>query len=106
MLRDPAQIRPLAFEQTGHFSRSTYGLDGNGGDGLPRLTTPSMPGWTVFGGGESAIVHPGTTHDVTKVSGTFPEKLSVPPTIFIRFRIAAEGVGLVEGAEDFRIPNG
>lgn len=44
----------------------TWGLDGNGGSGLPKLaSTPDKVGCKVYGGGVDHVVHPGEVLEVT-----------------------------------------
>ncbi len=74
-----------------------YGLDGNGNEGLPRLTKARDSEWLSYGGSGDTVIHPGENLDVLALSGTFdPGELGFTD-ITIRYHIAAERMSLKEG---------
>jgi hypothetical protein len=56
----------LTLRVTAPYKLASWGLDGNGHEGLPRLA--SIDGnHRRFGAGADLVIHPGVTHDVTKI---------------------------------------
>lgn len=56
----------LTLRVTAPYKLANWGLDGNGHEGLPRLA--SIDGnLRRFGAGADLVIHPGVTHDVTKI---------------------------------------
>ncbi len=94
--RGPARAPYLALRVTGgHFD--PYGLNGNGGNGLPRLASAGLPGWTAFGAPMDTVIHPKTRHDVTSIRVRTPTNVASLADIAIEFRATADGTELQEG---------
>lgn len=74
-----------------------FGLDGNGHEGLPRLTSARDSEWLRYGGSGDTVIHPGTNLDVLVLSGTFDPDKSGFTDQTIGYQIAAEGMSLAEG---------
>jgi hypothetical protein len=85
---------------------ATYGLDGNGHWGLP--LRPTTEGWVLFGGGADDVIHPGTHHEIVKltqrsrVAQRQPVGAPAPAQYFPEFEfkcgLAADGVSYQEAS--------
>jgi hypothetical protein len=60
-----ARFPSLRFRATNGVNVDPYGIDGEGGFGLPQV--PSDAEWVIFGGGADHVVHPGTLMKVAKL---------------------------------------
>jgi len=77
-----------------------FGLDGNGSFGLAVLPT-SLGSTSHKYGASGKVIHPGVVHDVTAVQ-LIRERVREPhevPDLVINYKIAAEDMRMVEGAE-------
>jgi len=74
-----------------------FGLDGNGNEGLPRLTSARDSEWLRYGGSGDTVIHPSTNLDVLVLSGTFDPAKPGFTDQTIGYQIAAEGMSLAEG---------
>jgi hypothetical protein len=94
--RGPARAPFLRLWNTGPYSFSQFGIDGNGNEGLPRLLSVEGEGGRSYGGDANQLIHPETALYVAALSGSIIEDQEAPD---IRFscEIAAEGAGLIRG---------
>ncbi len=76
------------------YTVSRYGVDGNGGFGMPRLV--SRDSVCRFGSSSSLVVHPGTRLDVFAVRGSFEAAGGVPDDFFLTYELAAEQMPRVQ----------
>lgn len=74
-----------------------YGLDGNGKEGLPRLTTARDSQWRSWGGAGDTVIHPSTNLDVLALEGTFDPAQPGFTDLSVEYKIAAEDMVLNEG---------
>ncbi len=99
--RGSAKSPYLAFVLPKPFVVSQYGVDGNGAEGLKRLSGHGSKPWIEYGGNAQDVIHPGVVLEVAKLFlgmfGLIPD----PPKedISIKYRIAAEDMLLVEGVK-------
>lgn len=96
--RGTAKTPYLAFNIPKPFNRSTYGLDGNGNDGLPKLKHAEDFRHR-YGANTLFVIHPGTTHEIASVDmGMTPNPQSIPKgEIKIDYEILAEDTLPVRG---------
>lgn len=69
------------------------GIDGNGNHGLARLLSAERT-WIKFGGLAHVVIHPGTTLDVTTITGEVIIPGPTAPALVLPYQIAAEDVPL------------
>jgi len=74
-----------------------YGLDGNGGEGLPGLTTARDSQWRSWGGARDTVIHPSTSLDVLALNGIFDPAKPGFTALSVEYRIVAEDMSLTEG---------
>jgi hypothetical protein len=79
------------------YSISRYGLDGNGHEGLNRLTVSASAREHRYGASADIIIHSDVLHEVTTVIGKFTELLPGPTDLIIDYKIAAEGIQTISG---------
>jgi hypothetical protein len=77
-----------------------YGLDGNGGTGLPQDVVRERSPVIAFTGGADNVIHPGQTLEITKI-GLLPIPGAPMNRCTIAYAIFAEGAIPVEGTLDF-----
>jgi hypothetical protein len=93
---------------SGPFRFSQYGVDGNGGYGLPRLVQHGWSGrlqW--FGCDATKVIPPGTSLSITRLEYDGPAQGDgpIPGTVVtLKYQIAAEGFALKHGQFDLVIP--
>jgi hypothetical protein len=89
--RGTAKAPYLAFNVEQPFRPSTWGLDGNGHDGLPKLHYGQHLKYR-YGANLNFVIHPGTTHEVTKLDlGNSPgHNLVLDGDVIIEFELSAE----------------
>src|ERR1017187_9602732 len=63
--RAVARYPSVRFKRGGNININSYGIDGNGGFGLPRR--PTEPEFFVFGGGADHVIYPGTVLKIAKL---------------------------------------
>lgn len=86
----PARAPRLAIAIPGPFGEATYGVDGNGHFGLPRLPQGADTGFKVYGGDASTVIPAGELHDVTGVEYKgAPGKM--PQSVTFKYKLSAEG---------------
>lgn len=61
-----ARFPSLRYAVTPGINLALYALDGNGHWGLP--LRPTTEGWVLFGGGADDVIHPGTHHEIAKLT--------------------------------------
>ena len=98
--RGIARFPSLRFRVVPGINLAAYGLNGNGGWGLP--LRPTNEGWVVFGGGADDVVYPGAQLAVAKMthrsqmSGWTRAGTNTPSQLFkevqLNVEIAADGV--------------
>ena len=95
--RGTAKAPYLSFVIPEPFSLATYGIDGNGSVGLPRLHHGGNDSrHPRFGGNADVVIHPGTTHDITKIEFRGREENRPRGDFVIEYEVAAEDVQLVK----------
>ena len=87
--RGAAKAPYLAFNINELFRPSPHGLDGNGHDGLPKLHYGQDLRFR-YGANLNFVIHPGTTHEVTKLDlGMYPRLELLPDEdIVIEYEIS------------------
>lgn len=97
--RGSARAPFLAFNCSPPFRVDHYGLDGNGREGMAKLPYIGTDLPYRYGEGANVVIHPGITHDVTKINlGLLPKPENEPTKdLTIDFLIAAEGFPLKRG---------
>lgn len=87
----------LAFGCDGPLSLDSYGLNGNGKEGLPRHRSryANLP-WTYSGSMDLAI-YPMMSNDVTKLSLGIPERQPPTEDLVVKYAIVCENQPLEEG---------
>jgi len=113
--RGIAKFPGIRFAQSTNLGRDNFGLDGNGGTGLP--WRPSESGWIVFRGGVDDVIYPGETRLIGKLvqsavnkgdKGIFSpgqpflgfhraERLWVCEAMAIEYEISCEGLATQKG---------
>jgi hypothetical protein len=85
----------LSFELPEGFELATYGLDGNGNDGLPQLPQPGSD-WRKpkFAGTTAEVVHGGTVHLVTRIATNANMTEGI---VRVAYEVAAENAELTRG---------
>lgn len=92
----PARGPYLSFQLPEGFTLATYRLDGNRNDGLPERPQPGCDWRTpTFAGDAGVIIHPGTTHEVTRIERQGQELSS--GTAEIEYEVAAENAEMSRG---------
>ncbi len=95
--RGTAKAPYLSFIIPEPFSLAPFGVDGNGSVGLPRLhhggNNSRHPR---FGANADVVIHPSTTHDITKIEFRGREENRPRGDFVIEYEVAAEGVRLVK----------
>lgn len=92
--RGIARFPSLRFPVVPGINLAPYGIDGNGGWGLPQR--PTAGGWILFGGGADNVVYPGTFLEIAKLthrsqsSGWARAGETVPTQVFRQFEFMAE----------------
>jgi hypothetical protein len=89
----PARGPHLSFRLPDYIQHASYKLDGNGNDGLPLLPQGYDTRTLAFGGGITALILPGITHDVTRIEYTGPAG-AAPGRIEIPYTLGAENADL------------
>jgi hypothetical protein len=127
--RGIAKFPGVRFKRSTHLRRDDFGIDGNGGFGIPPRA--SEPDWIVFRGGVDDVIYPGETRlignliqmavhkgdrgipPVGQVAVRFElaESLFVCEATELEYEISAEGIAiqtgifqLVEGSLTFTVP--
>lgn len=99
--RGPAKSPFLSVKVHKPYKVSLSGIDGNGTFGLRKLASSIRSEGTKYGSSANTVIHPGVVHHVTAVEVEINVNQS-PSKVFdltIDYRIAAEGVELVEDQE-------
>ncbi len=92
----PARGPHLSFRLPDYIQHASYKLDGNGNDGLPLLPQGYDTRTLALGGGITALILPGITHDVTRIEYTGPAG-AAPGRIEIPYTLGAENADLESG---------
>lgn len=79
------------------FVLSQFGVDGNGYEGLARISSPGPSNVRQYGGSTSVVIHPQTLHPVTGLDFTLPKDPAEMPDLRLPYRVAAEDAPLAEG---------
>lgn len=76
-----------------------YGIDGNLGWGLEEIPSSSDLNEKKYGASANIVIHPGVVHDITliRVPVNVMKPRQFTPNVVIDYRIAAEGIQLIEG---------
>lgn len=92
--RGIAKIPFLAFKCPLPFKVSSYGLDGNGLIGLPKLFSYNHDLPNQFGGVENFVIYPNTTKEITKLvfDNLTNSKIVLPNKVRIEYEVAAENM--------------
>lgn len=79
--RGMAKFPGVRFKRSGTVRPDHFGIDGNGGFGIPMR--PSEPEWMVFRGGVDDVIYPGETRLVGKLIQTAVHKgdCGIPPKV-------------------------
>jgi hypothetical protein len=94
--RGTAKAPYLSFVVPEPFSLSPYGIDGNGSVGLPRLHHGGDDSRRPrFGANSDVVIHPHTTHDITKIEFRGREENRPRGRFVIEYETAAEDMQLV-----------
>jgi hypothetical protein len=102
--RGVAQAPYLSLHIPEPFGFALYGLDGNGNDGLPRLPLgESASSKRRYGGNSIMVIHPNTSHDVTKIEYRGREENRPEGAIEIRYEVTAEGIQLKAGTVNINL---
>lgn len=95
--RGAAKAPYLSFIIPEPFSLGSYGIDGNGSTGLPRLHHGGNDSQHPrFGANSDVVIHPNTTHDITKIEFRGRDENRPEGEFAIEYEIAAEDVQLVK----------
>ncbi|MHB0980667.1 MAG: hypothetical protein ACYC5Q_11485 [Thermoleophilia bacterium] len=84
----------LGVREPPNWSLSSYGLDGNGREGLPeRVRSPirAEGDLHLFAGGSEAVVHPGTVLEVTRLVTEVPHTCDDIPDVIVQHELYCEG---------------
>lgn len=79
------------------YSRDTYGVTGNGEEGLPRVWRSGSPSELSYGGDTTRVIHSGTGIDVCAVVLEFGADGACPRDLVVDFVVAAEGWAARQG---------
>lgn len=103
--RGTAKAPYLSFSVPEPFSVALYGLDGNGNDGLPKLhhagNNSRQP---KYGANLSAVIHPNTTLEVTKLEFRGREENRPSGQFVLEYEVAAEDIQIVRSAITIIVP--
>jgi hypothetical protein len=103
--RGSAKAPYIAFNITEPFRPRSWGLDGNGHDGLPKLHFGQRLRYR-YGASSNFVIHPGTIHEVTAVNlGMNPRPENLPAEVIIEYEITAEDSQISRGNMRIDIPN-
>jgi hypothetical protein len=93
----------LSFDLPDGFSLATYGLDGNGRNGLPEVPQPGSKWRTPkFAGTTAEVVHGGTTYWVTKIE---KDETLNEGAVRVSYEVAAENAELARGVVEIDLAN-
>jgi len=94
--RGTAKAPYIAFDSPEPFILSPYGYDGNGNEGLPRLSPGSDELKHRYGANSDFVIHPGTSIDVASLylGHASTKRKNPPPSVEINYEVAAEGLRL------------
>lgn len=101
--RGTAKAPYLAFNVEQPFRPSAWGLGGNGVDGLPKLHYGQQLKYR-YGANLNFVIHPGTTHEVTKLDlGMHPRhNVVLDEDVIIQYEISAEDMRVIRGQVNLR----
>jgi hypothetical protein len=98
--RGTAKSPFLAVDVLEPYEISFYELDGNTNPGLPILTSSGSTKSRQYGSSQTIVIHPGIVIDVTLIDIKIDmENYLNTPKLVINYKLAAEGINLVEGQE-------
>lgn len=81
----------LRIRGSGRFQPATYGLNGNGQDGLPRRPFSSSPRDYVYAGGLDHVIYPQTSMEVTKLVTSIPLESKSCDDLQLNYEIYSDG---------------
>lgn len=85
------------------FGFALYGVDGNGHDGLPQLYDEGHTRQRRYGANLNTVIHPNTSHDVTRIEYRGREESRPSGEIIIEYEVAAEGIQIVKSSVTLNI---
>jgi hypothetical protein len=89
----------LTIRKTPRLKGYDFGIDGNGGLGLPKLSS-SNPDVVRYGGNSTHVIHPGVRHDVDALEWSIDVgvgKQPRPQDLLVEYELGAEEIALVRG---------
>jgi hypothetical protein len=96
--RGMAKSPYLSIRKTSSLRAYQFGIDENGGLGLPRLSS-SDPQILRYGGSSIVVIHGGVRHDVDALEMNIevdPQgRLTMPPALELEYELGAEDIALV-----------
>jgi len=96
--RGSAKFPYFAISVNQPYKISEYGIDGNGHFGLPKIARSRGVSEERYGSVDAFVIHPGMECDVTAITIELDfAKLIGFPDVLLDYKIAAEGVPLIEG---------
>lgn len=102
--RGSAKAPFLSIEVHKPYEIGKHGVDGNYGFGLERIANPIYPNKAEYGATGNVVIHPGIVRNVALTS--VPVDITKPPSaiydLIVDYRIAAEGIQLIEGQKVIR----
>lgn len=102
--RGSARSPFLAVKVRPPYTVHQYGIDGNAGFGLEEMASSSDLDEKKYGASANIVIHSGVVHDVTLIR--IPVNVKRPrqdtPDLILDYRIAAEGIQLIEGQKVVR----
>jgi hypothetical protein len=98
--RGSARAPYLAFTVPEPFQVSLFGIDGNRGEGLPRLASSGRDAMRRYGANAAFVIHPGTVHEVARLDLGFGRSKTRLPSgcIVIDYEITAEGLRITRSS--------
>jgi Putative DNA-binding domain len=95
--RATARAPFFAFECNGPMTRSRWGLDGNGTEGLTWLRAANSGLQWTYGGGMDFALHPGMAHEVACLNLGIPKAHEPTEDLRLKYAVAAEDHPLGRG---------
>ena len=102
--RGSAKSPFLSVKVNDPYKISEYGIDGNGHFGLSKLFSSYSAEEQRYGSTESFVIHPGIIFDITVIKVEIDiQKLPFYPNVVIDYKIAAEGIQVIEGQQIYKV---
>lgn len=93
--RGSARSPYLSFRLSEPYKVDRYGIDGNGNEGLPRVSVAGDGRFYAYGANAAAVIHPDTQQEVCAIRAEVYQHGGSPPDLEISYSLTAEDIRLI-----------